>query len=77
MRLAYKFNNYDNNDTLLELCHYSKDLYNQALYYYKQCLDEKTHINYVLIEHYMKTLTNLEGEINYRKLKAQVSQQII
>jgi len=77
MRLVYKFNNYDNNDTLLELCHYSKDLYNQALYYYKQCLDEKTHINYVLLERYMKTLTNLEGEINYRKLKAQVSQQII
>ena len=41
MRLVYKFNNYENNDRLFGLCRYSKDLYNQALYYVNQMLKDK------------------------------------
>ena len=39
MRLAYKFNNYKENDRLLQLCKVSKDLYNQALHKFIKTLN--------------------------------------
>lgn len=78
MRLVYKFNNYENNDKLFELCRYSKDLYNQALYIVKTNLRENNKfIFYYDLNTILKVTPNLENEINYRKLKAQVSQQCL
>ena len=78
MRLVYKFNNYENNDRLFELCRYSKDLYNQALYIIKTNLKiENRFTFYDELDKVLKVTPNLEGEINYRKLKAQVSQQCL
>ena len=77
MRLVYKFNNYENNDRLFELCRYSKDLYNQALYYVNQMLKDNKYVSYYDLNKYMYNLVNLDGEINYKKLKAQVSQQCL
>lgn len=79
MRLVYKFNNYKHNDELLKLCKISKDLYNQALY---TCLtairqEEKQYIGYYELDKILKNTPNLEGKVNYRLLKAQVSQQTL
>jgi len=78
MRLIYKFNNYHKNDDLLRLCRISKDLYNQALYIIKTNLrNENRFTFYGELDKVLKDTPNLNGEINYRKLKAQVSQQCI
>ena len=78
MRLVYKFNNYQNNDELLRLCRISKDLYNQALHIIKTNLKEENRFTfYDELDTVLKVTYNLEGEINYRKLKAQVSQQCL
>ena len=78
MRLVYKFNNYQNNDELFRLCRISKDLYNQALYIIKTNLKNENRFTfYDELDKVLKVTPNLEGEINYRKLKAQVSQQCI
>ena len=77
MRLVYKFNIGKNND-LFELCKISKNLYNQALYIVKDEL--KTNgkwLSYNQLDKRLKETTNLEGNINYRLLKAQVSQQCL
>lgn len=63
---------------LKALCQSSKNLYNQALYatrqhYYKT----GEHLSYGIVDRLMKETLNLEGEINYRKMKAGVSQQIL
>ena len=78
MRLVYKFKNYQNNDELLRLCKISKDLYNQALYIVKTNLKKENRFTfYDKLDRTLKITPNLEGEINYRKLKAQVSQQCL
>ena len=78
MRLVYKFNNYQNNDELFRLCRISKDLYNQALHIIKTNLKTENRFTfYDELDKVLKVTPNLEGEINYRKLKAQVSQQCI
>ena len=78
MRLVYKFNNFQNNDELLRLCRVSKDLYNQALYIIKTNLKEENRFTfYDELDRVLKITPNLEGEINYRKLKAQASQQCL
>nr|WP_298656688.1 transposase [uncultured Flavobacterium sp.] len=63
---------------LLELSKASKDLYNQAQYWVRQnfIFNGKMHW-YKDVQQYMYDLPNLHGEINYRKLKAQTSQQIL
>ena len=33
MRLVYKFNNYKHNEELFRMCRFSKDLYNQTMYF--------------------------------------------
>lgn len=61
---------------LVEWCFVSKCLYNQALYEVKQSLEKgEGFLFYNDLEKIMKTKTNLEGNINYRQLKAQVAQQ--
>lgn len=79
MRLVYKFNNYKHNDELFKLCRISKDLYNQALYTcitsFKQ--EKKQYIGYYDLDKILKDTPNLEGQVNYRLLKAQVAQQTL
>jgi putative transposase len=56
----------------------SKNLYNQALYTIRQEYKKtKKYLNYIELEKMMKTIKNLEGEINYYLLKTQTSQQIL
>ena len=79
MTLTYRFN-YDGKDiqNILELCKTSKNLYNQTLYAVKQELRENNKfLSYKDLDKIMKETKNLEGTINYRLLKAQVSQQCI
>lgn len=77
MRLVYKFD-IKHNEKLYELCKVSKNLYNQALYIVKQELREHGKwIGYNQLNTILKTTANLEGEINYRLLKAQVAQQCL
>lgn len=78
MRLVYKFNNYQNNEELFRLCRISKDLYNQALYIINTNLKTENRFTfYDELDKVLKVTPNLDGEINYRKLKAQVSQQCL
>lgn len=63
---------------LISLCKASNNLYNQALYLFRQTLkNENRWLWYADMDKLMKTTPNLDGEINYRLLKAQVSQQIL
>ena len=76
MRLVYKYN-INSCQELLELCRISKNLYNQALYEVKENLKNNKFIFYNDLNKIMINKTNLEGSINYKLLKAQVSQQIL
>jgi putative transposase len=77
MRLVYRFD-IQHNDKLQELCTVSKNLYNQALYIVKQNLKENGKwLGYSQLNTILQTTTNLEGQINYRLLKAQVAQQCL
>ena len=77
MRLVYKFH-IKENERLLTLCKVSKNLYNQALYLVKKELkDNNKWVGYSYLNKELQTVKNLEGEINYRLLKAQVSQQCL
>lgn len=63
---------------LVNLCKVSNNLYNQALYLFRQALkNENRWLWYADMDKLMKTTPNLNGEINYKLLKAQVSQQIL
>lgn len=80
MTRVYKYILNDDNikQELLKLCSISKCLYNQALYTIKQSLDNNEgFLSYAYLNKHMQTTYNLEGEINYRLLKAQVSQQCL
>jgi len=78
MKLTYKFLYKRKNETIDTLCKVSNDLYNQANYIVKQELDKnKKWIRYNELDRILKVTKNLESEINYRKLKAQVAQQIL
>jgi putative transposase len=68
----------DNFQRLKELSHASKNLYNQALYIVKEEFEKnQKYIGSNQIDKIIKNVKNLEGEINYRKLKAKVSQQTL
>ena len=60
------------------LCEVSNNLYNQAMFVIKRELS-KNHIwlRYDDLNKMLKNTENLEGSVNYRLLKAQVSQQIL
>jgi len=81
MQLVYKFNircDIETRRKLLEWCKVSKNLYNQALFTYKRELKEhQVYLSYFDLDKAMKITTNLEGEINYKLLKAQVAQQCL
>jgi putative transposase len=63
---------------LSELTHFAKNLYNQALWIIKKELKETNiYLSYGKMDKIMKSIQNLEEEINYKKLKAGVSQQIL
>lgn len=79
MRLVYSFDCSEHMEELLKLCRVSKDLYNQALYVCIQAMkqDEPKFLNYYDLNEILQKTYNLEGTINYRLLKAQVSQQTL
>ena len=77
MRLVYKFNNYKHNEELFRMCRFSKDLYNQTMYIVKTNLKDDKFLFYNDLDKILKVTPNLEGEINYRKLKSKVSQQCL
>ena len=77
MRLVYKFN-IKQSDRLYELCKISKNLYNQALYIIKKELKEHDKwLFYYDLNKILQKTYNLDGQINYRLLKTQVSQQCL
>lgn len=77
MRLVYRFN-IKRSDELYRLCAISKNLYNQALYAVKNELRVNNKwLFYNDLNRIMQNLTNLDGQVNYRFLKAQVAQQCL
>lgn len=77
MNLIYSFY-IPQTEHLVNLCKVSNNLYNQALYLFRQALkNENRWLWYADMDKLMKATPNLEGEINYKLLKAQVSQQIL
>jgi len=63
---------------LRNLCRVSKNLYNQTLWHVrKEYRDTGKYLDYCKTDRLMKQTVNLEGKINYRMLKAGVSQQIL
>ena len=77
MNLIYSFN-IPYNEEIYNLCKVSKNLYNQALYIVKKELKENGNwLWYSDLNTIMRTMTNLDGDINYNLLKAQVSQQCL
>lgn len=77
MNLIYSFY-IPQTEQLVKLCKVSNNLYNQALYIFRQALkNENKWLWYADMDKLMKDTPNLEGDINYRLLKAQVSQQIL
>lgn len=78
MRLVYKFITKQHNEEFSRLCEVSKNLYNQALYEIKTALkEENKFLFYNDLDKLMKEKQNLNGKINYKLLKAQISQQIL
>ena len=77
MRLTYKFyiKHTDQIDSMMRI---ANNLYNQALYVFKQRLEkEGVWTWYNDMDKLMKQTFNLEGECNYKLLKSQCSQQIL
>ena len=77
MRLVYKFY-IRHTEELDRLFRISNNLYNQALYLFRQRLDaDGVWTWYNDMDKIMKNVVNLEGECNYKLLKSQCSQQIL
>ena len=77
MNLIYSFY-IPQTEQIVKLCKVSNNLYNQALYLFRQTLkNENKWLWYADMDKLMKEIPNLEGEINYKLLKAKVSQQIL
>jgi len=65
-------------DRLKELSNIAKNLYNQALYILREeFVSTQKYISYPQMDKIMKQTLNLENNINYKLLKAGVSQQIL
>lgn len=78
--LKMKIRNLDKKDfkRLKELCQHSKNLYNQALYTLNQEYRASgKYLGYNTLDKIMQVKPNLEGKVNYKLLKAGVSQQIL
>ena len=77
MILVYKFN-IGENENISFLCKISNNLYNQALYIFRETLSkEDKWLSYFELDDIMKNTKNLDGDINYKLLKAQCSQQVL
>ena len=77
MRLVYKFY-IPHTEQLDNLFKVSNNLYNQALYQFRQRLDaDGTWLWYKDMDKLMKQTLSLDGLCNYKMLKAQCSQQIL
>lgn len=77
MRLVYRFN-IGKNEEISKLCKVSNNLYNQALYVFRETLkNESKWLSYFELDKILKNTKNLDGKINYRLLKAQCSQQVL
>lgn len=77
MRLVYKFY-IRHTDELDKLFCISNNLYNQALYLFRQKLNtDGTWTWYNDMDKLMKNVANLEGEYNYKLLPSVVSQQLL
>lgn len=77
MTLAYRFD-IPHSERLDYLCRVSNNLYNQAMYEFRQTLEkEDKWLFYADFDKLMKNKTNLEGQINYKLLKAQSAQQTL
>jgi putative transposase len=63
---------------LRELTSHAKNLYNQGLWVLRQAWEcTGMYFPYVQMDKAMKQVTNLEGEVNYKLLKAKVAQQTL
>ncbi len=63
---------------LRELTSNAKNLYNQALWALREAFEATgLYFYYPKMDKAMKQVENLEGEVNYKLLKAKVSQQIL
>ena len=77
MRLVYKFY-IRHTDELDRLFRISNNLYNQALYLFRQRLNaDGAWTWYDDMDKLIKGVHNMEGECNYKLLKSQCSQQIL
>lgn len=77
MRLVYKFN-IRHTDELDKMFRAANNLYNQALYLFRQKLNtDGTWTWYNDMDKLMKNVVNLEGEYNYKLLPSVVSQQLL
>lgn len=77
MNLAYRFD-IPHSERLDYLCKVSNNLYNQAMYEFRQTLDkEDKWLFYQDLDKLMKEKLNLEGEVNYKLMKAQSAQQTL
>lgn len=77
MRLVYRFN-IGKDEEISKLCKVSNNLYNQALYVFRETLkNESKWLSYFELDKILKNTKNLDGKINYRLLKAQCSQQVL
>lgn len=77
MQLTYKFKIKKDNQIILDWFKASKNVYNQANFLIKKELRENNrYLSFYQLDKIMKTISNLENEINYYKLKVQTSQQI-
>lgn len=70
--------NKDKFDRLKQLTEVSKNLYNQSLYVLKQQFNsDNSYISFPKMDKIMKDVKNLEGAVNYRLMKAKLSQNIL
>lgn len=77
MQLVYRFN-IPKNEVIHQMCLASNNLYNQANYIVRQeFFTNKKFLGFCQMDKIMKNVCDLEGEINYYNLKAQVAQQCL
>ena len=77
MNLAYRFD-IPHSERLDYLCRVSNNLYNQAMYEFRQTLEKGNRwLFYQDLNKLMKEKPNLEGQVNYKLLKAQSAQQTL
>jgi len=65
-------------ERLKDLTHHAKNLYNQTLWTLREAFEVTgKYFSYCQMDKAMKQVTNLEGQVNYKLLKAKVAQQTL